>query len=42
MCVIGDGGFVVCCVDLSIFVTMGLFWELSFKRDIGEFGACLV
>lgn len=42
VCVTGDGGPAVCCADLSTSATMGLFWELSFKRDIGEPGACPV
>lgn len=38
----GDDGRTVCCAGLSTSATMGSFWELSFKRNTGKSGACLV
>lgn len=40
--VTGDGGPIVCCAGLSTSAIMGSFWELSFKKNIGKSGACLV
>lgn len=37
-----DGGPAVCCAGLSTSATVGSSWELSFKRNIGKSGACLV